>query len=112
MTAIARSSPNASSVRSSRAVLPDPGELARLKAGTAASSSRRRIWAASSSFRAMTRSRISIVRTVIVHLQVGQPKIRAGPLDQLRGRTLEGRLREEGLETEAEVGRLDPGVVT
>src|ERR1035437_6760316 len=105
------SSPRASSVRSSSVVLPDPGEDTRLSAAMPASCSCRRTVAAISSFFAMTRSRTSIVRTAIIHLQVGEPEIRTGTRDDRGDGPGKRRCVEQRLETEPEVLHLDIGIV-
>src|SRR5512134_130020 len=110
-TARRRVLPRSARVRSSSAVLPAPGDEIRLNAGTPARASRVRTPAASSSLRAMTRSRTSIVRTAIVDLQIADAQHVAGaPLDQRR-RAGERRRPQQGLEAERQAAELDPGVV-
>ena len=80
-----------SSVRSSSARLPRAGRRHEVERDHAARRSRSRTTAASSSFRAITRSRTSIVRTAIVYLEVGQPQRVARKPGDHRPRPREGR---------------------
>jgi hypothetical protein len=91
--------------------LPEPGEETRLNVGTPRRSGAR-TRPAISSLRAMTRSRTSIVLTVIVgHLQIAEVQgVAELPQDSRLG-TAERRLSEQRLETERKILRLDTGVI-
>src|SRR5512143_1616184 len=103
--------PRSASVRSSRSVLPAPGDETRFSAGTCDASRRSRTCSASSSSLAMIRSRTSIVRTAIVHLQIREAQHRTGPAQDQRTRAPKRRLIQQRLQTELEVPDLYPGVV-
>src|SRR6185503_17401209 len=96
---------------SSNIVFPDPGEETRLKAVMSCSASRRRTSLASSSFFAITRSRTSIVRIVIIHLVEVDAKVGSGARNQFSTSRTEGGLRQEHVEAEREVGGLETGVI-
>jgi len=89
----------------------DPQIVTRLNDGTPEACSRCRTTAASSSFRAITRSRTSIVRTAIIHLQVGHPEVRARQGGEFRPRAGERHVGEQRLQAEPEVLELDPRVL-